>query len=161
LKIFRRGKDFEYNGPRERNGIVSYVLDQVSPPSTEILSKKEYKKILEKGTKKGVGLGLIAFFTNPEDELIVNYADAANDLREDFAFHHVNGQNVAAFGGKNGHLRLSQPAHLQSKFEQKVKAEGICLFVNFFIKRVTDKKGGFKATVWSMKEFVFTIEIFS
>jgi len=119
LKIFRRGKDSDYNGPRERNGIVLYVLDQVSPPSTELLSKKEYKKILEKGTKKGAGLGLIAFFTNPEDELIVNYADAANDLREDFTFHHVNGENVAAFGGKNGHLRLSQAGHLQSKYEQK------------------------------------------
>ena len=78
-----------------------------------------------------LGLGLIAFFENPEDELINNYADAANDLREDFAFYHVNGENVAAFGGKNGHLRLSQPAHLQSKYEQKVRKKKAKRYLSF------------------------------
>ena len=74
---------------------------------------------------------MIAFFENPEDELINNYADAANDLREDFAFYHVNGENVAAFGGKNGHLRLSQPAHLQSKYEQKVRKKKAKRYLSF------------------------------
>jgi len=118
IKMFRKGSVFDYNGGRERHSIVSYLTEQAGPPSTEITTKKAFDNILKKGSPKGAGTPVIAFFANGDDELIVPYADGANQMREDYQFYHVYGDNVAKFGGKVGELRLYQKPHLQSKFEK-------------------------------------------
>ena len=74
----------------------------------------------KKGSPKGAGTPVIAFFANADDALIIPYADGANQMREDYQFYHVYGDNVQKFGGKVGELRLYQKPHLQSKFEKPV-----------------------------------------
>ena len=74
----------------------------------------------KQGSPKGAGTPVIAFFSNGDDELIIPYADGANQMREDYQFYHVYGDNVSKFGGKIGELRLYQKPHLQSKFEKPV-----------------------------------------
>ena len=76
----------------------------------------------KKGSPKGAGTPVIAFFANADDALIIPYADGANQMREDYQFYHVYGDNVSKFGGKIGELRLYQKPHLQSKFEKPVSA---------------------------------------
>ena len=78
----------------------------------------------KQGSPKGTGTPVIAFFANGDDELIVPYADGANQMREDYQFYHVYGDNVSKFGGKVGELRLYQKPHLQSKFEKPVSNQG-------------------------------------
>ena len=78
----------------------------------------------KQGSPKGAGTPVIAFFANGDDELIVPYADGANQMREDYQFYHVYGDNVSKFGGKIGELRLYQKPHLQSKFEKPVSNQG-------------------------------------
>ena len=74
----------------------------------------------KKGSPKGAGTPVIAFFANADDALIIPYADGANQMREDYQFYHVYGGNVQKFGGKVGELRLYQKPHLQSKFDKPV-----------------------------------------
>ena len=74
----------------------------------------------KKGSPKGAGTPVVAFFANADDALIIPYADGANQMREDYQFYHVYGDNVQKFGGKVGELRLYQKPHLQSKFEKPV-----------------------------------------
>jgi len=140
IKMFRKGSVFDYNGGRERHSIVSYLTEQAGPPSTEITTKKAFDNILKKGTPKGAGTPVIAFFANADDELIVPYADGANEMREDYQFYHVYGDNVQKFGGKVGELRLYQKPHLQSKFEKP--------FLGMTIDADTDGK--------AVKEFVIS-----
>jgi len=109
---------FDYNGGRERHSIVSYLIEQAGPPSMEITTKKAFDNILKKGTTKGAGTPVIAFFTDADDTKINPYADGANQMREDYQFYHVYGDNVSKFGGKVGEVRLYQKPHLQSKFEK-------------------------------------------
>lgn len=118
IKMFRKGNAFDYNGGRDKATIVSYLLEQAGPPSLELNTKKAYDNILKKGTPKGAGNPVIAFFENADDPLINVYADGANNLREDYQFYHVYGANVAKFGGKMGELRIFQKAYLQSKYEK-------------------------------------------
>lgn len=119
LKIFRRGTPYDYNGGRDRNTIVSYVLEQAGPPSLHLNAKKAYDKVLKSGTKKGPGVPVIGYFTDENDPRLIKFADAANNLREEFQFHHVYGADVKSFGGKVGTLRVVQPPHFQSKYENK------------------------------------------
>jgi len=118
IKMFRKGNSFDYNGGRDKATIVSYLLEQAGPPSLELNTKKAYDNILKKGSPKGAGTPVIAFFENAEDPLINVYADGANNLREDYQFYHVYGANVAKFGGKMGELRIHQKSYLQSKYEK-------------------------------------------
>ena len=41
LQVFRKGVPYDYDGPRDANGIVEYMLDQArpdwSPPADEVL----------------------------------------------------------------------------------------------------------------------------
>merc|ERR1711868_46351 len=118
IKMFRKGNAFDYNGGRDKNTIISYLLEQAGPPSLELNTKKAYDNILKKGSPKGPGTPVIGFFQNAEDPLLNAYADGANNVREDYQFYHVYGENVKKFGGKMGELRLYQKPHLQSKFEK-------------------------------------------
>jgi len=118
IKMFRKGNAFDYNGGRDKATIISYLLEQAGPPSLELNTKKAYDNILKKGTPKGPGTPVIAFFEGPDDPLINVFADGANNLREDYQVYHVYGDNVKNYGGQMGQLRLYQKPHLQSKYEK-------------------------------------------
>jgi len=46
LKIFRKGSDSEYKGPRDAKGIVSYMLKQVGPSAKLLSSADEVKNFI-------------------------------------------------------------------------------------------------------------------
>ena len=83
-----------------------------------------------------LGVPVIGYFTDESDPRLIKFADAANHLREEFQFHHVYGADVKAFGGKVGTLRVVQPPHFQSKYENKVKTP----FFNWVQTRVSRPK---------------------
>ena len=72
-----------------------------------------------------LGVPVIGYFTDENDPRLIKFADAANNLREEFQFHHVYGADVKAFGGKLGTVRMIQQPHFQSKYENMVKFHSI------------------------------------
>ncbi|OBS64550.1 hypothetical protein A6R68_06901 [Neotoma lepida] len=118
LKIFRKGRPFDYNGPREKYGIVDYMIEQSGPPSKEILNLKQVQEFL----KDGDDIVIIGVFQGDSDPAYLQYQDAANNLREDYKFHHTFSTEIAKFLKVSmGKLVLMQPEKFQSKYEPRSK----------------------------------------
>ncbi|MBV96170.1 Protein disulfide-isomerase A4, partial [Eschrichtius robustus] len=116
LKIFRKGKPFDYNGPREKYGIVDYMIEQSGPPSKQILALKQVQEFL----KDGDDVIIVGVFKAESDPTYQKYQDAANNLREDYKFHHTFSTEIAKFLKVSpGKLVIMQPEKFQSKYEPK------------------------------------------
>lgn len=86
LKIFRGGDlegPIEYNGPREADGIVSYLKKQSGPASVPIKTAKE---VAEFKAKPAAVVGVFKGEDAPEFKV---FSDVANALRDDFDFAHT------------------------------------------------------------------------
>ncbi|KAK2502931.1 hypothetical protein MC885_011153 [Smutsia gigantea] len=116
LKIFRKGKPFDYNGPREKYGITNYMIEQSGPPSKEILALKQVQELL----KDGDDVIIIGVFKAESDPTYQLYQDAANNLREDYKFYHTFSTEIAKFLKVSlGKLVVMQPEKFQSKYEPR------------------------------------------
>jgi protein disulfide-isomerase A1 len=94
LKVFKKGKGADYNGPRTTEGIVSYMTKQ-SLPSVNSVTGSEHPHFI-KADKVVVVLYADATSTG--------YAEYAEAHREEFLFGHVADPAVAEAAG------VSQPA---------------------------------------------------
>uniref|UniRef100_A0A8C5MJG1 Protein disulfide-isomerase n=1 Tax=Leptobrachium leishanense TaxID=445787 RepID=A0A8C5MJG1_9ANUR len=116
LKIFRKGKAFDYNGPREKYGIIDYMTEQAGPPSKQIQAVKQVQEFL----RDGDDVVIISIFNREEDRAYKLYQDAANKLREDYKFYHTFSSEIVNFLKVSpGQLVIMQPEKFQSKYEPK------------------------------------------
>jgi len=116
LKVFRRGRPYEYGGGRDQRTIVSYMLEQVKPPSLEMKSAKSLRGVL----KSAEDVTIVGFFSGESDDLLEVYQDAGNKLRSEFEFRHTFDENVMKdFGVSVGDVLLFHPERFHSKFEKK------------------------------------------
>ncbi|XP_062986844.1 protein disulfide-isomerase A4 [Elgaria multicarinata webbii] len=117
LKIFRKGKPFEYNGPREKYGIVDYMIEQAGPPSKQIQATKQVQEFM----KDGDDVIIIGVFKGDQDPAYQLYQDAANNLREEYKFHHTFSKEILKFlKVESGKVVVMQPEKFQSKYEPKM-----------------------------------------
>ncbi|XP_063308027.1 protein disulfide-isomerase A4 isoform X2 [Pelobates fuscus] len=116
LKIFRKGKAFDYNGPREKYGIVDYMIEQAGPPSKQIQAVKQVQEFI----RDGDDVVIIGVFNGEEDKAYQIYQDAANNLREDYKFYHTFSAEIVNFLKVSpDQLVVMQPEKFQSKYEPK------------------------------------------
>uniref|UniRef100_A0A8C0R4S9 Protein disulfide-isomerase n=1 Tax=Canis lupus dingo TaxID=286419 RepID=A0A8C0R4S9_CANLU len=98
LKIFRKGKPFDYNGPREKYG----------------------KHMLCSQVLMGMMSSSLGSLKQESDPAYQQYQDAANNLREDYKFHHTFSTEIAKFlKVSSGKLVVMQPEKFQSKYEPR------------------------------------------
>ncbi|MGH0143843.1 UNVERIFIED_CONTAM: hypothetical protein FKN15_038431 [Acipenser sinensis] len=69
LKIFRKGKAFEYNGPREKHGIVDYMIEQAGPPTKHIQAVKQIQEFV----KDGDDVIIVGVFADDQDAALELY----------------------------------------------------------------------------------------
>ncbi|CAN2389674.1 positive regulation of protein folding, partial [Pristimantis euphronides] len=116
LKIFRKGKMYDYNGPREKYGIVDFMIEQASPPSASVQTIKQVQEHLRDGSDAIV----IGLFGDGQQKQFQLYQDAANTLREDFKFYHAFSSDIASFlKVHTGHLVVMHADKFHSKYEPK------------------------------------------
>ncbi|XP_054351807.1 protein disulfide-isomerase A4 isoform X3 [Pongo pygmaeus] len=97
-------------------GIVDYMIEQSGPPSKEILTLKQVQEFL----KDGDDVIIIGVFKGESDPAYQQYQDAANNLREDYKFHHTFSTEIAKFlKVSQGQLVVMQPEKFQSKYEPR------------------------------------------
>ncbi|PIA47457.1 hypothetical protein AQUCO_01400244v1 [Aquilegia coerulea] len=86
LKILRNGgKDAqEYKGPREADGIVTYLKKQVGPASAEISSAEEASSRIT-----GENVFVVGLFPKFSGEEYLNFTILAEKLRSDYDFGHT------------------------------------------------------------------------
>ncbi|XP_077480314.1 protein disulfide-isomerase A4 isoform X1 [Stigmatopora argus] len=144
LKIFRKGKIFDYNGPRERHGIVDYMAEQAGPPSKQLQLTKQVQELL----KDGDDAVIVGVFSSEQDAAYEVYIEACNSLREDFTFRHTFSAEVAkVLKASLGQVVIVQPEKFHSKYEPAshtllVKDSTLVLDVqDFFKKHVTPLVG--------------------
>uniref|UniRef100_A0A8C9TFR8 Protein disulfide-isomerase A4 n=1 Tax=Scleropages formosus TaxID=113540 RepID=A0A8C9TFR8_SCLFO len=115
LKIFRKGKAFEYNGPREKFGIVDYMSDQAGPPSKPVQTLKQVQEFI----KDGDDVVIVGVFSSDQDATYEIYLDACNSLRDDYKFLHTFSTEVAKFlQSSSGQAVVMQPEKFHSKYEK-------------------------------------------
>ncbi|XP_037136029.1 protein disulfide-isomerase A4 [Syngnathus acus] len=114
LKIFRKGKMFDYNGPREKHGIVDYMSQQAGPPSKQVQAAKQVQELL----KDGDDAIIVGVFSSEEDAAYETYIEACHSLREDFTFRHTFSSDVAKLlKASPGQVVITQSERFRSKYE--------------------------------------------
>uniref|UniRef100_A0A4W5JPZ0 Protein disulfide-isomerase A4 n=1 Tax=Hucho hucho TaxID=62062 RepID=A0A4W5JPZ0_9TELE len=74
LKIFRKGKAFDYNGPREKSGIVDYMSEQAGPPSKQVQMVKQVQEFI----KDGDDVVIVGVFSSEQDTTYDLYLEASS-----------------------------------------------------------------------------------
>ncbi|XP_078394732.1 protein disulfide-isomerase A4 [Cetorhinus maximus] len=118
LKIFRKGKPFEYNGPRDTEGIIEHMIEQAGPPSKQIQALKQVQEFL----KDGDDVIIMGIFNGEQDLAYRTYQDACNTIREDYRFHHTFSSEIQNFlKASPGQLVMLQPEKFNSPYEPKMQ----------------------------------------
>jgi len=89
FKLFRKGRVFDYNGPREKQNIIDFMRDQSKPPSEE---KNHMLGITNNMDRTEVTV--VGYF-NGKSDLYDEYLVAANEMRGTFKFMHSFDPEVA------------------------------------------------------------------
>ncbi|XP_061569516.1 protein disulfide-isomerase A4 [Cololabis saira] len=114
LKIFRKGKVFDYNGPREKNGIVDFMSEQAGPPTRQVQAAKQVQELM----KDGDDALIVGVFSSEQDAAYEIYLEACNLLREDFTFRHTFSAEVAKLlKASPGQIVIVHPEKFRSKYE--------------------------------------------
>ncbi|XP_034017272.1 protein disulfide-isomerase A4-like [Thalassophryne amazonica] len=114
LKIFRKGKVFDYNGPREKYGIVDYMGEQAGPPSKQVQTVKQVQELI----KDGDDAVIVGVFSDEQDAAFDLYIEACNVLREDFTFRHSFSAEVSKLLKVSpGQIVIVQPEKFRSNYE--------------------------------------------
>ncbi|KAG7525337.1 disulfide-isomerase A4 [Solea senegalensis] len=114
LKMFRKGKVFEYNGPRETHGIVEYMGEQAGPPSKQVQAAKQVQELI----KDGDDAIIVGVFSSEQDAGYEVYTEACNALRDDFTFRHSFSSEVTnLLKASPGQIVIVHPEKFRSKYE--------------------------------------------
>ncbi|GJP55272.1 hypothetical protein CLOM_g14253 [Closterium sp. NIES-68] len=91
LKIFRKGSDTpqDYNGPRDADGIVSYLKKQSGPATSEAKSAEHIKDLAASESVVVVGV-----FKDVESEEFKAFSSVANLFRSDYVFVHTTDSSL-------------------------------------------------------------------
>ncbi|KAF8332868.1 thioredoxin-like protein [Cantharellus anzutake] len=80
LKIYRKGKPTEYGGPRQADGIISYMTKQSLPAISTVASENlEEFKVADK-------VVVLAYATSTEEAPIPAFSSVAETYRDDYLF---------------------------------------------------------------------------
>lgn len=119
LKIFRDGEfSADYQGPREADGIVKYMKNQVGTATRELNNIEDFNKFIG-----DFDAGIVGFFDSESSKLFTSFKKVSEAMREDFRFAHTFSSEVAKDAGDySENIVLYRPKRLANKFEDdKVK----------------------------------------
>lgn len=112
MKVFRKGRVFEYKGPREHGGIVDHMKDLARLPSKLVSTVGEFKNGLDRTDTTVLG-----FFTN-KSSLYEEYLEVAQHLRGILTFLHTFSEDVLShYGAKPNTIVVHQPEIFHSEYE--------------------------------------------
>jgi len=113
LKAFKRGeKAFDYEGPRDSDGIVKHMRSKAGPSSKELHSVAEAQKFME-NTEHSI----IGFFDGEQSNENDRFQQLASALSDDFRFAHTFSAEVHETYGIKNTFAIFRPLRLQTKLE--------------------------------------------
>ncbi|CAK5073066.1 unnamed protein product [Meloidogyne enterolobii] len=104
LKIFRNARRFDYDGPRDADGIVNYMIEQ-SKPAVKYLNHSSTDKFISNND-----VTIVGFFDSENGSLYDAFVDAAERTRADFSCYYVTDPSVIKeFKVKAGTITIFYP----------------------------------------------------
>lgn len=117
FKIFRKGRVYDYKGPREKDNIVEFMRRQAMEPSEE---KNHFLGITNNLDRYEITV--VGFFKGKSD-LYDEYMVAANEMRDTFKFMHTLDEKVAeSFNVPQETVAVFMPEIFWTKYENKTYA---------------------------------------
>jgi len=114
LKMFRKGRVYEYNGPREKQNIIDFMKEQNKLPSTEKTHMLGITNNMDRLETTVVG------FFNGKSDLYDEFVVAANEMRGSYRFMHTFDQEIAkSFNVPADTVAIYQPEIYWTEFENK------------------------------------------
>jgi len=114
FKMFRKGRVYEYQGPREKQNIIDFMRDQAKPPSEE---KNHMLGITNNMDRTEVTV--VGYF-NGKSDLYDEYIVAANEMRGTFKFMHTFDADVAkSFDVPQETIVVYMPEIFWTEYENK------------------------------------------
>ncbi|XP_076326937.1 protein disulfide-isomerase A4-like isoform X2 [Tachypleus tridentatus] len=114
LYIFRWGRQYPYEGGRNKSSIIEYMKEESRPPSKEV---KTIKAVDSYKSKRDVNV--IGFFRNEKDNLFKEYLLVAGEKRRKFNFLHTFSETIATYYKVTAPtIVLFQPEVYHSKYEE-------------------------------------------
>merc|ERR1711915_70376 len=111
---FRRGRVYEYNGPREKQNIIDFMKEQNKLPSTE--------KTHMLGITNNMGrleTTVVGYFKGKSD-LYDEFVMGANEMRGSYRFMHTFDEEIAkSFNVPPDTVAIYQPEIYWTEFENK------------------------------------------
>jgi len=142
LKIFRKGKPTDFDGPREANGIVK-KLRSLSGPSAAVL---ETTAAFDKFISNENEIGVVAFVKAGSNEAST-FTSLADQHREDFRFAVVNDEKLAKHAGvKLGHYVVYRPSSFETRKEETAAKGSLADLKNFVLKNAVPLAGVYDAS---------------
>ena len=134
IKMFRRGRVYEYNGPREKQNIIDFMKEQVKLPTEEKTHMLGITNNLDRLETTVVG------FFNGKSDLYDEYVVAANEMRGTYKFLHTFDVDIAkSFKVPPDSVVVYQPEIYWSEHENKTytlsKKSGTYKEIIQFIRR--------------------------
>lgn len=115
LKIFRNGRRFDYDGPKDAAGIVKHMLEQSTAAAKELNSVKDVQKFMRTDD-----VTVIGFFEAPQGNLFDAFNEAAEKTRKDFTVGYTTNPEVwKHFKASPEHIVLFYPEIFRSKYEPR------------------------------------------
>lgn len=113
LKAYKRGeKAFDYEGPRDSDGIVRYMRNKAGPSSKELKTVAEAEKFLSNDDHSIVG-----FFESSSAKENVEFQKLATALSDDFRFAHTFSADVINKYNHRNTFVIFQSPKLATKLE--------------------------------------------
>ena len=118
LKLLRFGRRFDYDGPRDADGIVKYMLEQSRPAAKPLKTVKEAQRLMLKDD-----VTIIGFFATEESRTFESFKDAAEMTRPEFTSvgYTTDPEVMKHFKAKPNDIVLFYPEIYHSKFEPKTR----------------------------------------
>jgi len=114
IKMFRKGRVFEYNGPREKQNIIDFMKVQNKLPSEEKTHMLGITNNLNRLDATVVG------FFNGKSDLYDEYIVAANEMRGSYRFLHTFDEGIAkSFNIPPDSVVVYQPEIYWTEYENK------------------------------------------
>jgi len=114
FKLFRKGRVFDYNGPREKQNIIDFMKGQSKPPSEE---KNHMLGITNNMDRTEVTV--VGYF-NGKSDLYDEFVVAANEMRGTFKFMHSFDADVAkSFDVAQESIVVYMPEIFWTQYENK------------------------------------------
>jgi len=121
LKAYKRGeKAFDYEGPRDADGIVKHMKSKAGPSSKELKTVADAEKFLDNAEHS-----IIGFFENAGAKGNQDFQKLASSLSDDFRFAHTFNADVQKKYSFSNDVVIFQPKKLVTKMEpSEVKFSG-------------------------------------